>query len=295
MTSRGLVRREIDLRTREALQGYGFISIWVVGFALFTLLPLLETLHYSFNQVIVTASSINLNFLEWANYTRALFTDPNFIELLIGYTIETLVSVPIVLIFAMIIAMFLNLKFKLKGLFRVIFFLPIVITSGPVIRELTAQGAASAPGIATIPAVIEFLEQLPRALRGPVEYLLTSFILILWFSGVQILIYLASLQKIDRSIYEAASIDGASGWEIFWKITLPSLSTATLVNAIYTIVTLSHFSENKVIRYIYDRTYDVQGGIGYASAMAFIYFGVMIVLLGIVFVFLRQWAKRGTG
>jgi ABC-type sugar transport system permease subunit len=203
--------------------------------------------------------------------------------------------VPIVLIFAMIIAMFLNLKFKFKGLFRVIFFLPIVITSGPVIRELTAQGAASAPGIASIPAVIEFLEQLPRALRGPVEYLLTSFILILWFSGVQILIYLASLQKIDRSVYEAASIDGASGWEIFWKITLPSLSTATLINAIYTIVTLSHFSENKVIRYIYDQTYDVQGGIGYASAMAFIYFGIMIVLLGIVFVFLRQWAKRGTG
>jgi ABC-type sugar transport system permease subunit len=295
MTRRDLVRREIDLRTREALQGYGFILIWVVGFALFTLLPLLETLRYSFNRVTVTASSIDLNFVDWANYTRGLFTDPNFIELLIGYTIETLVSVPIVLIFAMIIAMFLNLKFKFKGLFRVIFFLPIVITSGPVIRELTAQGAASAPGIASIPAVIEFLEQLPRALRGPVEYLLTSFILILWFSGVQILIYLASLQKIDRSVYEAASIDGASGWEIFWKITLPSLSTATLINAIYTIVTLSHFSENKVIRYIYDQTYDVQGGIGYASAMAFIYFGIMIVLLGIVFVFLRQWAKRGTG
>ncbi|MBL8153375.1 MAG: sugar ABC transporter permease [Anaerolineae bacterium] len=295
MTSRGLARREIDLRTREALQGYGFILIWVVGFALFTFLPLVETLRYSFNQVTVTASSIDLSFVDWANYTRGLFTDPNFIELLIGYTIETLVSVPIVLIFAMIIAMFLNLKFKFKGLFRVIFFLPIVITSGPVIRELTAQGAASAPGIASIPAVIEFLEQLPRALRGPVEYLLTSFVLILWFSGVQILIYLASLQKIDRSVYEAASIDGASGWEIFWKITLPSLSTATLINAIYTIVTLSHFSENKVIRYIYDQTYDVQGGIGYASAMAFIYFGVMIVLLGIVFVFLRQWAKRGTG
>ncbi|MCB9453566.1 MAG: sugar ABC transporter permease [Anaerolineaceae bacterium] len=292
MTVRRPARREISLRTREALHGYGFILIWVVGFSLFTLLPLIETFHYSLNQVTVTTSSINLNFVEWANYTRALFTDPNFIELLIGYTIETLVSVPIVLIFAMIIAMFLNLDFKFKGLFRVIFFLPIVITSGPVIKELTAQGAASAPGIATIPAVIDFLEQLPRALRSPVEYLLTSFILILWFSGVQILIYLASLQKIDRSIYEAAAIDGASAWSIFWKITLPSLSTATVINAIFTIVTLSHFSENKVIQYIYKQTYDVQGGIGYASAMAFIYFGIMILLLAIVYLFLRQWAKR---
>ena len=201
---------------------------------------------------------------------------------------------PIVLIFAMIIALFLNLDFRLKGLFRVIFFLPIVITSGPVIKELTAQGAASAPGIADNPAVIEFLAELPRALRIPVEHLLTTFVLILWFSGVQIMIYLASLQKVDKTVYEAAAIDGASGWETFWKIILPALSTATVINAVYTIVTLSHFSENKVARYIYDQTYDLQGGIGYASAMSFIYFGVMFALLAIVFLFLRQWAKRSS-
>jgi ABC-type sugar transport system permease subunit len=294
MTVRRPFRSEISLRAREALYGYGFILIWIVGFALFTFLPLTETFRYSLNQVTVTASKINLDFVEWANYSRALFTDPNFVELLIGYTIETLVSVPIVLIFAMIIAMFLNLNFKFKGLFRTIFFLPVVITSGPVIRELTTQGAATAPGIANTPGVVEFLEQLPRALRSPVEYLLTSFILILWFSGVQILIYLASLQKIDKSIYEAAAIDGASGWEMFWKITLPSLSTATVLNAIYTIITLSHFSENKVIQYVYDRTYDIHGGIGYASALAFIYFGVMVILLAVVYLLLMRWAKRGS-
>jgi ABC-type sugar transport system permease subunit len=286
-------RLEVSLRVREALNGYGFIALWVIGFVLFTFVPLVETLRYSFHKVTVTATGIKLDFVEWANYTRGLFTDPTFTELLVGYTVETLVSVPIVLIFAMLIAMFLNLKFRFKGLFRTIFFLPIVITSGPVIRELTAQGAASAPGIANVPAVVEFLETLPRALRNPVEYLLTSFILILWFSGVQILIYLASLQKVDRSIYEAAAIDGASGWETFWKITLPSLSTATVVNAIYTIITLSHFSENRVIRYVYDRTYDVQGGIGYASALSFLYFGVMVVLLMVVYFSLMNWARRG--
>ncbi len=292
MMVRNPFRREVSLRTQEALRGYGFILIWVVGFALFTLLPLIETFRYSVNEVTVTATGINLNFVEWANYTRALVTDPGFVELLIGYTVETLVSVPIVLIFAMLIALFLNLRFKFKGLFRTIFFLPIVITSGPVIRELTSQGVASAPGLANTPAVVEFLAELPRALRSPVEYLLTSFVLILWFSGVQILIYLASLQKVDSAIYEAAAIDGASSWESFWKITLPSLSTATVLNAIYTIITLSHFSENKVIRYVYDRTYDVHGGIGYASALAFLYFGVMVVLLAIVYLFLMRWARR---
>ncbi len=294
MNKRASLRPEITLRAREALTGWGFILIWVIGFALFTAIPLFETLRYSFNQVSVTATNIQLNFVNFANYSRALFTDPTFVELLIGYMIETLVSVPIVIIFAMIIALFLNQKFRFKGLFRVIFFLPIVITSGPVIRELTAQGAASAPGIANIPAVVDFLQELPRALRGPIEYLLTSFILILWFSGVQILIYLSSLQKVDRSVYEAAAIDGASAWEIFWKIVLPALSTATLINAIYTIVTLSHFSENRVIRYIYEQTYDVQGGIGYASALAFLYFGVMVILLIIVFLFLFRWVRRAT-
>ena len=278
-----LLNREMKHGTREALHGYAFVLLWIVGFAIFTLLPLIQTFYYSMNQVTVTATSIDLVYLKWANYTRALFTDPNFVELLIGYMIETLVSVPIVIIFSMIIALFLNLDFKFKGFFRTIFFLPVVITSGPVIQELTSQGATSVPGIANSAAVTNFLAELPRYLRNPVEYLLTSFILILWFSGVQILIYLASLQKIDKSIYEAAAIDGASAWESFWKITLPSLSTTTVVNAIYTIITLSHFSENKVIKYVYAQTYDVEGGIGYASAMSFIYFLVLVLILAIVY------------
>jgi ABC-type sugar transport system permease subunit len=292
---RALRNREMKFRTREALYGYSFVMIWIIGFALFTLIPLAQTFFYSMNQVTVTATGINLEFVRWNNYSRALLTDPNVVELLIEYAIKTLVSVPIVLIFSMIIALFLNLKFKFKGLFRTIFFLPVVITSGPVIQELTSQGATSVPGIAQSAAVADFLTQLPPYLRNPVEYLLTSFILILWFSGVQILIYLSSLQKIDKSIYEAASIDGASAWESFWKITLPSLSTTTLINAIYTIITLSHFSENAMVKYIYGQTYAVQGGIGYASAMSFLYFFVLILLLAIVALLLNVRSKDKQG
>jgi ABC-type sugar transport system permease subunit len=289
MTAQSSVRRPgLTLRAREAITGYVFIGAWVLGFIIFTLAPLAQTFVYSLNQVIVQATGIELRFVEWANYSRALFTDPTFVELLIGYAIEMLVSVPIILIFSLIIAMFLNLKFQFKGIFRTIFFLPVVITSGPVIQELTAQGATSVPGIANSPAVQEFLLELPRYLRNPVEYLLTSFILILWFSGVQILIYLSSLQKIDQSIYEAAAIDGATAWEMFWKITMPSLATTTLVIAVYTAITLSHFSENKVVKYIFSQTYSVEGGIGYASAMSFLYFAVLLVLLGVFYGLLRD-------
>ena len=279
--------------TREALYGYSFVFIWIVGFALFTALPLIQTFIFSLNNVTVQATGIVQRPVEWANYSRALFTDSTFVELLVEYVIETLVSVPIVVIFSMIIALFLNLNFKFKGVFRTIFFLPVVITSGPVIRELTAQGATSVPGLQNFEAVATFLAELPRYLRNPVEYLLTSFVLILWFSGVQILIYLSSLQKIDRSIYEAAAIDGASAGESFWKITLPSLSTTTVIIAVYTIISLSHFSENKVIRYIYGQTYTVEGGFGYASAMSFIYFGVLVLLLAIVFILLNSQSRKG--
>lgn len=292
---RGLRRAGVRYRTREALYGYAFVLIWIVGFALFTLVPLMQTLFYSMNQVTVEATGIDLVAVGLSNYSKALFTDPNFVELLIGYAVETLVSVPIILIFSLLIALLLNLKFAFKGVFRTIFFLPVVITSGPVIAELVSQGATSVPGIASSAAVAGFLAQLPSALRNPVQYLLTSFVLILWFSGVQILIYLSSLQKIDRSIYEAASIDGASAWESFWKITLPSLSTTTLIVAIYTIVTLSHFSENKVIQYIYGKTYAVGGGIGYASAMSFAYLFVLILLLAIVFLPSAIGSRRHVG
>lgn len=284
--------RQLKHSQREALYGYSFVLIWIIGFALFTILPLGQTFFYSMNRVTVSATGINLDFVKWDNYTRAIFTDPRFIELIIEYVIETLVSVPIVVIFSMIIAMLLNLKFKFKGVFRTIFFLPVVITSGPVIQELTSQGATSVPGIANSLAIAEFLSQLPSYLRNPIEYLLSSFILILWFSGVQILIYLSSLQKIDKSIYEAASIDGASAWESFWKITLPSLSTTTLIIAVYTIIALSHFSENKVVKYIYSQTYAVEGGIGYSSAISFIYFIVLILLLAIIYMLLNSQAKK---
>lgn len=286
------LRNEIPPSVREALTGYGFVLIWLIGFALFTLFPLVETFRYSLHQVTVTATGIELNFVRWANYTRALFTDPTFVQLVIEYALETLISTPVVLIFAMIIALFLNLDFPLKSVFRTIFFLPVIITSGPVIRELIAQGVASVPQFANLAAVSQFLQDLPVYLRNPIQYLLTSFIIIFWFSGVQILIYLASLQKIDRSVYEAAAMDGASAWVSFWKITLPSLSTTTVINAVYTIITLSHFSENKVVRYIYGQTYAVQGGIGYASAMAFVYFGVLILLLVITYAVLRGGGRK---
>src|SRR3712207_9592275 len=103
-----LRRRGLKYATREALYGYAFVSLWIVGFVVFTAVPLAQTLFYSLNQVTASASGITMSFVEGQNYTRALFTDPIFVGLLIEYALQPLVSLPILIIFSIIIVLFLN-------------------------------------------------------------------------------------------------------------------------------------------------------------------------------------------
>ena len=161
--------RGLKYATREALYGYGFVSLWILGFVVFTAVPLAQTLFYSLNQVTVSATGINMRFVEGQNYTRALFTDPTFVGLLIEYALQTLVSLPIIIIFSIIIALFMNQNIKIKGVFRTIFFLPVVISSGPAIQELVAQGATSVPGLEIFGGVQEYVADLTVYLRRYIE------------------------------------------------------------------------------------------------------------------------------
>jgi ABC-type sugar transport system permease subunit len=185
-------------------------------------------------------------------------------------------------------ALLLNVKVSGKGVFRTIYFLPVVITSGPVIKQLIDQGATTLPGIEDVIEMSLLEEMLPGLLADIVTYLLGSFITILWFSGVQMLIFLAGLQKLDASMYEAASIDGASRWETFWKLTLPVMNPMIVVNLVYTLITQSVFALNPVIAYVQDAMYDPKFGMGYSAALAWLYFAVMLILLGLFVLLVRQ-------
>ena len=166
-------------------------------------------------------------------------------------------------------------------MFRTIFFLPVIISSGPVIKELIDQGITTIPSIEQY-AIYQALNSNPDALiNGILLYLIKNLIVILWFSGVQILIFLATLQKMDSQMYEAAMIDGASQWECFWKLTLPSLAPIIIVNVIYTIVIYSVFSLNPVIDHIQKNMFRVDTGFGYASALSWIYFLVITLALAL--------------
>lgn len=113
-------------------------------------------------------------------------------------------------------------------------------------------------------------------------------VLILWFSGVQVVLFLAGLQKIGQPVREAASIDGASGWQMFWKIELPFLKSLILLNAIYTLVQLGAFSNNAVNREVVNKMTLVGKTYGYSAALAWIYFACMLLVTGVTFLLLRD-------
>ncbi len=273
------MKRRLTNRTRNALLGYLFIAPWIVGYAVFTLWPMAYSLYLSFHNVRVTPRGIRTAAVGWDNYRYAFLTDTQFVEELVLYLGDMVLHVPIIIVFSLIIALLINQKIKGKGFFRTIFFLPVVIMSGPVISELMAMGAATIPSIEKYALFNLIQSNLPAVLAVPISFLFDQIIMVLWFSGVQILIFLAGLQKIDGSIMEAARVDGASPWEAFWKITLPAVQPMIVVNVVYTIVSLSTFSLNKIILLIRTNMFSTFTGYGYSTALAWVYFAVISILL----------------
>jgi ABC-type sugar transport system permease subunit len=280
---------KLNRRKREILTGYTFILPWLIGFLLFMAYPIYYSLFMSFNKVYITASGIKTEFLKWENYKFAFLSDPYFLEELIMFLKSAVMLIPIVIVFSLFVALMINQPIRMKGFFRAIFFLPVVITSGEVVGELFSQGAATIPIIERY-GIIEFIQaNMSPSWATPIINIIEQLIIILWYSGVQILIFLAGLQKVNKQTYEAASIDGASPWEIFWKITLPSIKPFILVNIIYTTVDLSTNTMNNVIVLIKENMFKVETGFGYATALAWIYFVVIfIILLLSIFVFSRK-------
>ncbi|MDF2842562.1 MAG: ycjO 6 [Herbinix sp.] len=264
---------------RHQLIAYLFLLPWLVGLIIFVCFPLASSLHFSTSKVKVTLQGLVLSPYGIENFKVAL-SDTWFIENIINFAVKTAFSLPVIIVFSMMVAIMLNTKIKAKGIFRVLFFLPVVISSGPVMSEFTNQQMATVPMLQEIGLENILRSILPRYLAQPIVSIFGEIILILWFSGVQILIFLAGLQKVDPNIYEAASIDGASAWESFWKITLPSLKNITFVTTIYTLVALATFDNNEIVGYIRTKMFDaINGGYGIASAMAWIYAAVILLLL----------------
>ena len=165
--------------------------------------------------------------------------------------------------------------------------MPVIVVSGPIINELQGQGATSVASSDQMIVTQVISSFLPEWLVEPISGLFSQLILILWYSGIQIIMFLAILQKIDLNMIEAAKIDGATGWEIFWKITLPAIRSIILLNAVYTLVYLANSGTNGVINLISAAMLKATRGYGYASSMAWMHSLIVLVLLGLIFLMLK--------
>jgi ABC-type sugar transport system permease subunit len=229
----------------------------------------------------VTGLGIKTSDAGFSNY-RSIFTaDVNFIGSLTDYLKEMVVYVPLILVFSLVIAMLLNRRLKGSGVLRTIFFLPVIIASGPVLQQLTSNGALYLPGNFDLIASLTASGTWPTWVTDTLSYLINSFTGILWNSGLQILIFLVGLQKIDPNIYEAARIDGASSWEMFWKVTIKILNPIIIINMIITVIILSCFSNNPIVSKIRVDLYEPGRGFGYASALSMIYFVIEVAIIGL--------------
>lgn len=279
-------RRSLRLRTRSTITGTLFFLPWLIGFFAITAYPLVYSLVICFNQVQIKPGTIELKPIGWEYFRQAFAVDTEYPTKLLASLASVLLGTPLVVVFSLVIALLLNRKFRGRTVYRIVFFLPVVIMSGPVMSELMTESSAMSINM-DIMGLRSILMKLDYGWARILMTFLSNFVRILWFCGVQIIVFLAGLQKVDRNMYEAAAIDGATAWEAFWKITLPHLRPIILLNAIYTIIEMGTAADDATNGKIVGAIRDIARPYSYAAVLSWIYaFGLLLLIL-LAFLLLR--------
>jgi len=282
------------MRARNARQGVLFILPVIIGFLVFMVKPLVESLLMSMSNVqIIKGEGYVRTFTGLANYEYALSVDPYFNQRLVEEIGRMGLNAIATLVLSFVIAVILNQEFKGRALARAIFFLPVILASG-VLPGIESQNEfynmmqgisdeiANSSGV-NLSAALQDLLSVSGIGSGVFDILFTmidSIYDIVMASGIQIIVFLSGLQAISPSLYEAADIEGCTAWESFWKITFPIVSPLLLVNCIYTIIDFFMKNDNKVMERINEVMYS-QFRFGESAAMSWIYFGVALAFIGV--------------
>lgn len=284
---------KLNMRRKKALTGLLFVSPWIIGFLMLVAYPLYRTIFLSFHDVSYgLQSGWRYNWAGLENFRRILFQDVDFIVELQDFFISTLLQVPVIIALSVIIAVLLNQKIKGSSLFRLIFFLPVIILSGELMSNIGDYGGAAISSSRLIVDILETIIPSEEFVLLIVE-LFELIAQLMWYCAVPVLIFLAALQNVNPSMYEAASIDGASPWVTFWKITLPTIYPLVSVCVIFTVVFLANFDTNPINLIIMSSTYDGARREGYASALSLLYTFFQFILVAILYFTTRsKRAKR---
>lgn len=282
----------ISLEQKRNYPGYLFIMPFLLGFLFFYLYPFILSFIFSISELSITSEGYNLNYMGYENYHFSLFVHTDFVRIFVDTTNEMLSKVPLIITFAFFAAILLNQNFKGRSLARVIFFMPVIMGAGIVLRleqdnllfEIMEQSDEAQRvlelNLGGTAALRAFLYQM-RFPEVFIEYLIMAvdeIPEIIRSSGVQILIFLAGLKAIPESLYEASKIEGATSWENFWKITFPLMTPIILTNFVYTVIDSYTAPYNEMVDLIKNTAF---GGAGYgvSTAMAWIYFLAIVIIL----------------
>ena len=242
-------RRSIEVKQRR--YGYMFSLPFIIGALVFVIYPMILSILQSFSDVTFDPThGLVMNFAEpIANYKKIWWDELTFRDAVIDALKNMALNVPIVVIFSFFMASVLNTKFIGRGFARSVMFMPVIIASG-IVSTLSNNSAANLLDSAdrfssTSDGGIQVTTAFQTLLEGmDIDPSLISFIMsavnnissIVTMSAVSIVIFIAGLQSISPSIYEASYIEGATKWEVFWKISLPMVSPLILLSIVWTIV-----------------------------------------------------------
>jgi ABC-type sugar transport system permease subunit len=233
------------------------------------------------------------------NYFKVIGEDPYYTEYLGKVLLETLWKTPLILIFSLFIAVILNQKFRGRALARAVFFLPVIIATGPVYRiisgDMDSTGNSGAAQFSTmfstdlVGELMQFLGiyGLSDSMSTFITAVADNVFGIVWSSGIQILLFLAALQNIPPSAKEAATMEGATAWEYFWKITVPYISPMLVAALVYTIVDSFVDPSNDVMKLVLSAS--KQWEHGYSAALAWAYFAIIGGILAIVIAIINKF------
>ena len=288
----------LKYKTKRKLNGFLYVLPFIVGFFLCFAIPLFNTIMYSFNKVSVNdTGGMKFDYIGFQNYIDLFQSEVTtgaqpMARLFADQNLSILTNVPLIVIFSLFMALLANLKFKGRGIVRVIFFLPIIFGLDIVINMLAittgGEWVKESSGLFSqsyISVLLMRYMDIPMSILQPVISYVDKIFDVLSQSGVQTLIYLAGLQSISPSLYEVAKIEGATAYETFWKVTIPTIMHITLFVTIYTVVDM--FLKSPISEEAYNFAFE-QSKIGTGSALSVVYILNVLLVLGVVLLVLRK-------
>jgi multiple sugar transport system permease protein len=283
-SGRGSIRREL----RRIAVGLAFISPWIIGFLAFTLYPIFSSLYYSFTEYNLFSSP---DWVGLENYRSLLLDDHLFRTALWNTVYIAIMGVAFGLLTSIPLALLLNSDVHGRAFFRAIFFLPSIV---PIVASAILWKWLLNANYGLLNAALSFLHLPAPAWLADPDWIKPALVVMsLWGVGAPVILYLAALQDVPRSLYEVADLDGATYWQKTWNITLPMISPVILFNTIIAVIGwLQYFSESFIINagtggpanaalfyvlYLYQKAFrDLE--MGYASALAWALFVLTLLI-----------------